>query len=105
MFLKLAILAVAAVSVLPGWSAEAPPAAPRRPLVVATIVPIYDWTRQIIGAQTTVDLVMLLDNGVDLHSYQPKAEDLARVGSADLFLYVGGESDEWVEDALEAAAG
>ena len=43
---------------------------------------------------------MLLDNGVDLHSYQPTAEDIMKIASCDLFIYVGGESDEWVEDAL-----
>ena len=45
---------------------------------------------------------MLLDDGVDLHSYQPTAEDLEKIASCDLFIYVGGESDEWVEDALKS---
>ena len=43
---------------------------------------------------------MLLDNGADLHSYQPTAEDVIKIASSDLFIYVGGESDGWVEDAL-----
>ena len=47
---------------------------------------------------------MLLDNGVDLHSYQPTADDLIKISDCDLFVYVGGESDEWVEDALKSAA-
>ena len=47
---------------------------------------------------------MLLDNGVDLHSYQPTADDIAKIADCDLFLYVGGESDEWVEDALKESA-
>ena len=46
---------------------------------------------------------MLLDNGVDLHSYQPSARDILTVSSADLFVYVGGESDGWVEGVLESA--
>ena len=46
---------------------------------------------------------MLLDNGVDLHSYQPTAEDILKISTCDLFIYVGGESDEWVEDALKTA--
>ena len=46
-------------------------------------------------------LAMLLDNGVDLHSYQPAAEDILRISTCDLFIYAGGESDEWVEDALK----
>ncbi len=67
--------------------------------IVTTIFPLYDWTRQIIGAQTSVDLVMLLDNGVDLHSYQPTADDIVKISTCDLFIYVGGESDKWVQDA------
>lgn len=47
---------------------------------------------------------MLLDNGVDLHSYQPTADDIIKISDCDLFIYVGGESDGWVEDALKEAA-
>ena len=46
---------------------------------------------------------MLLDNGVDLHSYQPTANDLIKISHCDMFIYVGGESDGWVEDALKNA--
>ena len=46
---------------------------------------------------------LLLDNGVDLHNYQPTAEDILKIAKCDLFIYVGGESDEWVEDALKEA--
>ncbi len=44
---------------------------------------------------------MLLDNGVDLHSYQPTADDIVRISECDLFIYVGGESDGWVDNALK----
>lgn len=71
--------------------------------VVTTIFPIYDWARQIIGENENTNLVLLLDNGVDLHSYQPSAQDIMIISTADLFIYVGGESDEWVEDVLESA--
>ena len=47
---------------------------------------------------------MLLDNGVDLHSYQPTADDIVKISDCDLFLYVGGESEGWVEDALKNSA-
>ena len=50
-----------------------------------------------------MDLTMLLDNGVDLHSYQPTADDIMKISDCDLFIYVGGESDAWVEDALKEA--
>lgn len=44
---------------------------------------------------------MLLDNGVDLHSYQPTADDIVKISDCDLFIYVGGESDEWVKNVLK----
>lgn len=69
--------------------------------VVTTIFPEYDWVREIAGENSNVDITMLLDNGVDLHSYQPTAEDIMKISSCDIFIYVGGESDEWVEDALK----
>mgnify|MGYP004732644575 FL=1 len=70
--------------------------------VVTTIFPEYDWVREILGGKAeSTDLTMLLDNGVDLHSYQPTADDIVKISDCDLFIYVGGESDGWVEDALK----
>lgn len=72
--------------------------------VVCTIFPEYDWVTQILGSHSDeTEITMLLDNGVDLHSYQPTADDIIKVATCDLFIYVGGESDEWVEDALKEA--
>ena len=72
--------------------------------IVCTTFPQYDWVRELIGEETDrFELTLLLDNGVDLHSYQPTAEDIAKIGSSDIFIYVGGESDGWVEDALKEA--
>ncbi|MCR4895953.1 MAG: metal ABC transporter substrate-binding protein [Lachnospiraceae bacterium] len=73
--------------------------------IVTTIFPEYDWVREILGDRAAnADVTLLLDNGADLHSYQPTADDILKVSTCDLFIYVGGESDEWVEDALETAA-
>lgn len=69
--------------------------------VVATIFPVYDWTREIIGEDKNFDLMLLMDKGVDLHSFQPSAEDMLKVSECDVFIYVGGESDEWVSNALK----
>ena len=70
--------------------------------IVTTIFPEYDWTREILGKNpANAEVTMLLDNGIDLHSYQPSAQDLIKISDCDLFIYVGGESDEWVERALE----
>ena len=72
--------------------------------VVTTIFPEYDWVKQIAGEEASnLELTMLLDNGVDLHSYQPTADDIMKISECDLFIYVGGESDAWVEDALKEA--
>ena len=71
--------------------------------VVTTIFPEYDWVKNIARDIDNIDVTMLLDNGVDLHSYQPTAVDIAKISDCDMFIYVGGESDEWVEDALSEA--
>ncbi len=72
--------------------------------VVTTIFPEYDWAREIIGDKASnVELTLLLGNGVDLHSYQPSIQDIAKISTADIFIYVGGESDGWVKDALKNA--
>ncbi len=72
--------------------------------IVTTIFPEYDWVNVILGENAAnAEVTMLLDNGVDLHSYQPTAEDIMKIATCDLFIYVGGESDEWVEDALAEA--
>jgi zinc transport system substrate-binding protein len=68
--------------------------------VVTTIFPIYDWVREIVGDTENVEITLLLDNGVDLHSYQPTAQDIMKIATCDAFMYVGGESDGWVKDAL-----
>lgn len=72
--------------------------------VVCTIFPEYDWVKEILGNHAdNVELTYLLDNGVDLHSYQPTADDMMKISTCDLFIYIGGKSDEWVEDALANA--
>ena len=80
------------------------PAAGKKLSVVTTVFPAYDWVRQVAGdSMDGIELTLLLDNGADLHSYQPTVEDMVKISGCDLFVYVGGESDEWVEDALQEA--
>lgn len=69
--------------------------------VVTTIFPIYDWVREVLG-DVDADVEVLLNNGVDLHSYQPTVDDIAKINNADVFMYVGGESDGWVESVLKS---
>ena len=70
--------------------------------IVTTIFPIYDWVRQIIGDREA-EVTMLMDSGVDLHNFQPTAQDILTIAQCDLFIFVGGESDEWTEDVLKTA--
>ena len=73
--------------------------------IVTTIFPEYDWVENILGENpANAEFTMLLDNGVDLHSYQPTADDILTISTCDLFVYVGGESDVWVEEVLQNAA-
>ena len=72
--------------------------------VITTIFPEYDWVMNILGENpANIEVTMLLDSGVDLHSYQPTIPDMMKIVDSDLFIYVGGESDGWVEDALAQA--
>ena len=66
--------------------------------VVTTVFPLYDFTRQI--AKDLADVSMLSGNGADLHNYQPSAEDIVKIAECDLFIFIGGESEEWAEDVL-----
>ena len=72
--------------------------------IVTTIFPEYDWAKEIMGEKAEdAQITLLLDNGVDLHSFQPTTNDMMAISECDVFIYVGGESDEWVEDALNQA--
>lgn len=73
--------------------------------IVCTIFPYYDWVKNIIGENEKTELILLLDNGTDPHSYQPSAADIITISSADIFIYTGGESDSWVEDVLKTSKG
>lgn len=98
-----AVLAVFALSGC-GTSKSGEDTKDKKIKIVTTIFPEYDWVMQILGDKADkADVTMLLDKGVDLHSYQPSTADIAKISEADVFIYVGGESDEWVEDVLKEA--
>ena len=70
--------------------------------IVVTIFPEYSWVKEVLGKQDeSAELILLTKKGVDMHSYQPSAEDILRIATCDLFIYVGGESDKWVDKALK----
>lgn len=68
--------------------------------VVATIFPQYDFARQIGG--DAADVKMLLAPGAEAHSFEPSPDDIKNIQNCDLFVYVGGENDDWVEGILES---
>jgi zinc transport system substrate-binding protein len=69
--------------------------------IVTTIYPLYDWTRVILGSNPGgIGVRYLLESGVDLHFYTPSIQDIATISASDLFLWVGGKSDNWVLNAL-----
>lgn len=68
--------------------------------IVTTIFPIYDWVKNITGQS---DIVYLDENGIDLHSFEPTANDIIKLADADIFIYIGGESDKWVDGAVSSA--
>lgn len=101
----LAILLFASVLMLTACNTESgkKDSSQKKISIVATIYPQYDWLKNVIGERAdAVDLKLLIKNGTDLHSYKPSAQDIATIAKADLVVYVGGESDEWIEKALEA---
>ena len=99
--LAVMLAAILAAGVLSGCGAGAEKKKDRFS-IVCTIFPEYDWVKNIVGDRTDkFDITLLLDSGVDLHSFQPTAEDIMTIADCDLFLYVGGESDRWVNDALK----
>ena len=101
--LALLLTLIITASVLVGCQSSNPNASNATIKVVTTIFPLYDWVREVAQDDTDIDIDLLLDNGVDLHSYQPSAKDIIKISDCDIFIYVGGESDKWVDDTLAQA--
>ena len=100
-FLVAATIAASGVAIAAEPAAGESAAGTPRVKIVATTFPVYDWTREVLGEKLAdADLVLLQKSGVDLHSYSPSAADLRMIAACDLFVFVGGESDEWTERAL-----
>ena len=72
--------------------------------IVTSIYPEYDWVMTVLGdKKDDAKVTMLRDNGVDIHSYTPSFEDTKNISNCDLLIYVGGESDDWIDDTLKDA--
>ena len=104
-FAAFAMFVLATALTFVACSAESNEKAPaqKKVSIVATIYPQYDWLKNVLGDRLdAVNLKLLIKNGTDLHSYKPSAQDIAAIASADMVVYVGGESDEWIEKAQKA---
>ena len=66
--------------------------------IICTTFPLYDWVKNIVGENNSVKLDLLVDSGVDVHSYNPTPKDIVDVSKCDLFIYSGGVSENWVKD-------
>lgn len=103
-FLSTLVAAVMTAGCFTACSGKAPAVSDDKLKIVTTIFPAYDWVMNVLGDNPAgADVTMLLDNGADLHSFQPTAEDIVEITTSDMFVYVGGESDEWVDDILKEA--
>ena len=71
--------------------------------VVCSAFPQYDWVRVLLGDRVSeYDINLLSGKGADMHSYQPTAEDMKDIAAADMFIYVGGVSEKWVDDVRKS---
>ena len=96
-----AVTAIALGASLCGCSGGESADSADKPLIITTIFPAYDFARQVVG--DTAEVRMLLKPGQESHSYDPSAKDIVEINGCDLFVYNGGESDQWVESVLQAA--
>ncbi len=86
-----------------GCASADTPEEPETLSVITTIYPAYDFARQVFG--DTAEVTLLLKPGTESHTYDPSAKDIVNINNCDLFIYNGGESDQWVNGILEGTEG
>lgn len=69
--------------------------------VVCTTFPIYDWVKNIVKDDENVEASFLLNAGQSLHGYEPSAEDIVKIKESDVLIYIGGESDLWMDSIIK----
>ncbi len=67
--------------------------------IVCTVFSIYDWVREIAGENANIN--WLLDNGTDMHSFEPTAADMIAIAECDIMIYIGGTSEEWTNETVK----
>ena len=104
LFIRLFVVILCSTLILGGFFTNNALADDTKIRIVTTIFPIYDWVREVLGDTVeSSEIIMLMDSGADLHNFQPTASDILTIKQADLFIYIGGESDDWVDSVLSAA--
>ncbi len=73
--------------------------------ILCTVAPLYDFAKQLTKGVPGVKVSLLSKNGTDMHSYQPTVKDCASIASCDIFFYIGGESDLWVDEFISTSGG
>ena len=73
--------------------------------ICCTIFPIYDWVREACAGCDDIEVILLEDTGADMHSFQPSVKDFVTIDDCDIFIYVGGESEEWATEYIEKNPG
>ena len=73
--------------------------AEKRPSIVATSFPCYDFMRAVAG--DAADVRLLIRPGTEVHTYEPTPKDILEIADAELFVYIGGESDAWVDNLMK----
>ena len=96
----IATIIIAIICIIIGFSANKQKLSKNDKLnIVVTTFSTYDFAKQIVGDKA--DVTFLLGPGVDSHSYEPSAKDLVKLKNADVFIYIGGEMEQWVDKVLE----
>lgn len=101
MFKRIIAAAAATLLLLSLCSCGVQPIKPEGLSIVCTAFPQYDFAKNILGSDK--GLTLLLDGKEDFHSYEPNAADIVKIATADLFVYIGEDSEKWVKKTLAAA--
>lgn len=95
------LMCVMLLSACTADTSEGQTAADGKPTVMCTVFPVYDWVKNITSGSGKFDVRLLTANGGDLHSFQPSAKDIADIKNSELFVYIGGNSDQWADDIAD----
>lgn len=95
------LMCVMLLSACTADTSEGQTAADGKPTVMCTVFPVYDWVKNITRGSGKFDVRLLTANGGDLHSFQPSAKDIADIKNSELFVYIGGNSDQWADDIAD----